>query len=108
MGLSLAPDIGGYAEVDPLPEGFAEIILGLEEPGGPVRYVRLLLDPDMTVSLQDLVRRLDLVEPRHRPPIHRGDPDGWAYTKAREDGRTSTVTIALRARTLVQAVTAVL
>ncbi len=112
LGMHLLPGFIGYAEVDPVPEGFRQILLGLDDRGGPVRFVTVALTDEARVRIADV--ESVLTDRRDRPPMHPGDPERWAYDLAAVDGESRcTVVVDLRPGSpphdpLVAAVTIVL
>ncbi len=77
LGVAIRPGYRGYAEVAPLPDGVDQMLFGLDEDRGPVRFVSVLLTQASAIPLSAL--EPGLADGRETPPRHPGDADRVLY-----------------------------
>lgn len=80
LGMRLSPGYRGYAEVADLPAGVLQVVLGLDEDRGPVRFVEARFEEWVDVPVADLQELL--ADGREQPPLHRGDAEQIIYDLA--------------------------
>jgi hypothetical protein len=77
IGVRLVAGYRGYAEVAVDDPGIVMAILGLENEGGPVRFLQISLGDDASVTLRDLAEGLG--EPAPYAVQHQGDAQRLVY-----------------------------
>jgi hypothetical protein len=81
LGFPLRPGYRGYAEAAETPDGIADITIGLDDEGGPVRFVQISLAESAVASLSDLEPLL--AGKAAGVPFHGGEPDRVLFTAPR-------------------------
>jgi hypothetical protein len=95
LGVRLVPGYRGYAEIEAPAAGIAMALLGLDDEGGPVRFLQVSLGDDAQVALADIAG--DLGEPAPYALEHRGDAERLVYDVPAEGrSRACRVVIDLR------------
>ena len=77
LGVSIRPDYRGYAQVGVLPDGVDDMLFGLDDDRGPVRFLTVTLADESKIPLADL--EAALADGRESPPRHPGDTEEIVY-----------------------------